>query len=250
MTNREPRIICLIPARKGSEGLVRKNLRIVGCNTLVSRTIKVAKKINWPVHIILSSDDETVQRRYSKKVDTFIKRKCELSRSNSLIADVIQDALASLTDVHDSDYFLLLEPSSPNMNIVDINIAIQTMIDNNYSSLVTVSPVDEKYHPYKVLKVKENSTLTAFMDNSPKIFNRQEIASNAYYKNGVAYLYKIGVVKNLEPTKFNLQNYLVTDHRVSNIDTDIDLWVARYLLFRGFLSHLNSLIRESFRFPS
>lgn len=249
MIHKEVRIICLIPARKGSEGLKGKNLRVVGFTTLVNRAIKIAKKINWPVHIILSSDDETVYRRYSKKVDTFIMRKSELSRSNSLITDVMLDALASITDIHDSDYFLLLEPSSPNRSTRDINIAIQTMMDKNYSSLVTVSPVDKKYHPYKVLRAKENSTLTAFLDNSPKIYNRQEISSNAYYKNGVAYLYKIDVIKNLDLTKNDLQNYLVTDHRVSNIDTDIDLWVARYLWVRGFASHFSSRIRKSFRSP-
>lgn len=249
MTHKEARIICLIPARKGSEGLKKKNLRIVGCNTLVNRAIKVAKNIDWPVHIILSSDDETVYRRYSKKVDTFIRRRSELSRSNSLIADVILDALASFSDINDSDFFLLLEPSSPNRSTRDINIAIQTMIDKDCSSLVTISPVDEKYHPYKVLQAKKNSILTTFMDNSPKILNRQEISLSAYYKNGVAYLYKIGVVKNLNSTEFGLQNYLVTDHRVSNIDTDIDLWIARYLWIKEFASHFNSKIRKLFRFP-
>lgn len=247
MVHREARIICLIPARKGSEGLKRKNLRVVGFNTLVNRAIKVARNVNWPVHIILSSDDETVLRRYSKKVDTFIKRRSELSGSSSLITDVILDALASLTDIYDSDYFLLLEPSSPNRNSKDINDAIQTMIDRNYSSLVTISPVDAKYHPYKILQAKQNSTLAPFIDDSPIIFNRQEISSIAYYKNGVAYLYKIGVLKNFKQGVSGLPNYLVTDHRVSNIDTDVDLWVARYLLLKEFTLRIICIIKNLFR---
>ena len=52
------KLICLIPARKGSLGLHKKNLRLVGRFTLVHRAIKVARKVKPPMRIILSSDDD------------------------------------------------------------------------------------------------------------------------------------------------------------------------------------------------
>jgi CMP-N-acetylneuraminic acid synthetase len=100
---KSPRIICIIPARQGSKGLRRKNLRLVGGFTLVNRAIRVARSIEEPVYIILSSDDELILTKYKKKVDRCIKRKTELSTDNSLITDVIKDALQDLTDFNDEE---------------------------------------------------------------------------------------------------------------------------------------------------
>ena len=152
MQYKTPRIICVIPARQGSKGLHRKNLRLVGGFTLVNRAIRAARSIKVPVHIILSSDDELILSKYEKKVDTCIKRKKELSADDSLITDVIKDALQNITGFHDDDIVMLLEPSSPNRITSDLNNSIRVMVDCNYNSVATVSLVDAKYHPFKLLK--------------------------------------------------------------------------------------------------
>ena len=121
-------IVCLIPARKGSLGLRRKNLRTVGCFTLVNRAIRVARKIKPPAYVVLSTDDQEIIRRYKKKVDLCIERKIELSTSESLISDVIRDALQKIRGFSDSDIFILLEPSSPNRTPNDVNEAIKMLI--------------------------------------------------------------------------------------------------------------------------
>jgi CMP-N-acetylneuraminic acid synthetase len=238
--NKEVRIVCLIPARKGSVGLRHKNLKIVGCFTLVNRAIRVAKKINRPIHLVLSTDDKKIIKRYGKKVDTCIERKPELSASDSLITDVISDTLQKLSGFSDNDILLLLEPSSPNRTSEDVNYAIQVMIDNTYDSLATVSEVDAKYHPYKLLKATQDLSLNPFMTGSPEIFNRQQIKDKAFFRNGLVYLYRISTARKLNKSLPDGTHLIVTERSVSNIDNKLDLQLARYFHIRGlFLRLLN-----------
>lgn len=238
--NRAIRVICLIPARKGSLGLIRKNLKLVGCFTLVNRAIRVARNIESPVHLVLSSDDESIIRRYKKKVDTCIERKAELSASDSLISDVILDALQKLNGFSNNDILLLLEPTSPNRTISDINNAIKLMIDNDYESLTTVSIIDSKYHPYKLLKPTKDLELTPFMTGTPHIFNRQQIKDEVYFRNGIAYLYKLSTARKLYHPLPDRTHFVITDRPVSNIDNNLDLWLARFI-------HIRSLVLKIFK---
>jgi CMP-N-acetylneuraminic acid synthetase len=230
--NKEVRIVCLIPARKGSLGLRRKNLRLVGSFTLVNRAIRVARKINRPVFLVLSTDDKKVIKRYRKKVDKCIERRPELSTSDSLISDVILDTLQNLDGFSDHDILLLLEPSSPNRTSKDVDHAIQVMIDNNYDLLTTVSEVDAKYHPYKLLKATRDLPLSPFMLGSPVIFNRQQIKDKAFFRNGLVYLYRISTAQKLNKSLPGGAHFIITERSVSNIDNKSDLLLARYFYMK------------------
>ncbi len=235
LTQNSVRIICIIPARKGSVGLYRKNLRHVGFFTLVARAIRVAKKISMPVYIILSTDDKEVIRRYGKKVDLCIDREAQLSTSDSKISDVIIDAIQKTKNFSDEDIVLLLEPSSPNREVTDLNEAVEIMIKNNFKSLITVSQLDSKYHPYKLLKHSEDFHLIPFIENSPSIHNRQEITQRLYVRNGVAYLYRLGTARTLEKSLPDESHFVLTKHSVSNIDDKLDLIIARYFNVKNIL---------------
>ncbi len=233
------RVICLIPARKGSKGVRRKNLRRVGLSTLVNRAIKIARQIYLPVHIILSSDDEVILKRYSKKVHTSIKRSPELSNDNALISQVVLDSLKNFPHFSDRDIFVLLEPSSPNRKSSDVNDALRLMIQHDYESLITASVVDAKYHPHKVLKLNHESLrLESFIPNSPKIANRQEIKEVALFRNGIAYLYRLSVVRALTDVMPDPSNFILTHRPVVNIDNECDLWLSRYIYFMDLMKLL------------
>ena len=236
--NKEVRVVCLIPARKGSVGLRRKNLRLVGCLTLVNRAIRVAKKINGPVCVVLSTDDKTIIRKYGRKVDVCIERKPELSTSDSLISDAISDTLQKLNGFTDNDILLLLEPSSPNRTSEDVNHAIQVMIKNDYDSLITVSEVDPKYHPFKLLKVTPNLHLSPFIVDSPTIFNRQQIKDQAFFRNGLVYLYKLSTARKLNKSIPDGTHFIITKRLTSNIDNELDLLLARYFHIKNLFSKL------------
>ncbi len=238
----------MIPARKGSVGLKRKNLKRVGCLTLVGRAIKVARQIQSPVFIILSTDDEKIIKRYSKKVDLSIFRKTELSSNHARITDVISDALKDLPNFGNDSLFILLEPTSPNRTVEDLDRAINKMADSNHNSLTFVSIVEAKFHPFKILKPNTKNELIPYSRSTPAISNRQEITEELYYRNGIAYIYRLESAKSLTSTVPKGTCYIVTERMVANIDTNFDLWVARYLYFKGLfykLAHFKQRLNSS-----
>jgi CMP-N,N'-diacetyllegionaminic acid synthase len=227
METSQVKIICLIPARKGSQGVYKKNLRYVGFSTLVLRAIKVAKKLEYPTIVVLSTNDNEIIKRYSKKVDLYIERSPALSSSTASISDVILDTIKRLPNLNDDDLLVLLEPSSPNRNSEEINLAIRQVLENNYESLFTVSKLDPKFHPYKLLKLSAFNQLSLYLSNAPLIKNRQEINETIYYKNGIVYILRIKtVLLNNGQIPISSQ-FQVTERHVSNIDNLLDLWLAR-----------------------
>ena len=242
MNQNSRKIICLIPARRGSQGLRHKNLRRVGLYTITHKAIKVARKIDRPVYIVLSTDDTRIIRRYSRKVDLVIHRDPQLSTSESPITLVILDALKRIEHLSGDDLLLLLEPSSPNRNISDVNKIIEKMINEDCGAIATISLIDSKFHPYKLLKTNDNHNLVPWDSDSPSIVNRQQIKSNVYYRNGIAYMYRIRIAQKLTSTLPINTKFIVTDRWVANIDNEIDLWMARYLNLK---MNINKLLYKS-----
>src|SRR5688500_15261371 len=56
------RVLAVIPARGGSKGVTKKNVRIVAGKPLIGWTIDEAKKSRYIDRLVLSSDDEEIIR--------------------------------------------------------------------------------------------------------------------------------------------------------------------------------------------
>ena len=79
--------IAIIPARKNSKGVKFKN------RLLFNKTIKFIKKIKWIKKIIVSSDDEHIQKLSKKNKTYLLKREKKLSYGNVSIKKVIVDVI-------------------------------------------------------------------------------------------------------------------------------------------------------------
>ena len=58
--------ICIIPARGGSKGIKRKNIRILGKKPLISYSIKTALESNLFQDVIISTEDTEIARNCRK----------------------------------------------------------------------------------------------------------------------------------------------------------------------------------------
>ena len=63
--------VCIIPARGGSKGIPRKNIRKIGGKPLIAYTIMKAKKSKIFSHIVVSTEDKEIAltaKRYGAEV--------------------------------------------------------------------------------------------------------------------------------------------------------------------------------------
>ena len=109
-------ILALIPARGGSKGIPRKNIRNFAGYPLIAWSIAAAKQASYVTRIILSTDDDeiaTVAREYG--AETPFLRPSELAQDQTTDLPVFEHALKWLEDKegYTPDIVIQLRPTSP-----------------------------------------------------------------------------------------------------------------------------------------
>ena len=88
------KILALIPARGGSKGVPRKNIRLLGKKPLIEYSIDAAKEADVFDEIIVSTEDEeiAIAAEVAGCKPPFI-RPIELAQDNSTSISVVQHAI-------------------------------------------------------------------------------------------------------------------------------------------------------------
>ena len=89
-----PEILALIPARGGSKGIPRKNIRNFAGYPLIAWSIAAAKQAKTVTRVIVSTDDEeiaAVAREYA--AETPFLRPSELAQDDTTDLPVFEQAL-------------------------------------------------------------------------------------------------------------------------------------------------------------
>ena len=144
-------ILTIIPARKNSQRLKKKNKLFLGNKTLVERTLNFAYKINFSKKIIFTSDDIFNLKIKQKKETIFIKRPSKYAKNNSKMVPVIFDALEkSKIKIKRNLSVLLLQPTSPYRSLSLINEGYKLFRKNKLKySVVCLSTKNKKSNKCK-----------------------------------------------------------------------------------------------------
>jgi len=129
-------VVSIIPARKGSKGIPRKNTKLLAGKPLIVYAIEASLQSKYVDLTILVSDDEEIEKISSEFNVKFIKEPTELAEDNISLETVMLYALGLLKK--DPDYVVLLEPTSPLRTGMDIDKAIQKIVEGNGGSLLSV----------------------------------------------------------------------------------------------------------------
>lgn len=95
----KPKVVCIIPARGGSKGILRKNLRLLRGKPLLAYSIEAAKQAKLIDRVIVSSDDDEIMqvaRHYG--AETPFKRPEEFSTDEASTESVLKHALDWLNE--------------------------------------------------------------------------------------------------------------------------------------------------------
>ena len=191
-------ILGLIPARGGSKGLPRKNIKLLLGKPLIAWTIEQALASKYLDRVIVSTDDKEIaeiSKKYGAEVP-FMRPK-ELARDDSTTSDVILHVLNWFESTGGKyDYLALLEPTSPLREEDDIDNGVIKLIDNENKadSLISVGEIALE-HPFISKRINNKEYVKPFYEvNHSRIKRRQEL-SKAYFPYGVLYFSKISTLK-------------------------------------------------------
>ena len=108
-------ILSIIPARGGSKGIPRKNLKKIFDKPLIAYTIEASLKSKYITRTILSSEDDEILSVAKEFGSETIKRPIELAQDVTKTIPVMIDVVTRLKEKegYKPDYVVLLQPTCP-----------------------------------------------------------------------------------------------------------------------------------------
>lgn len=182
-------MLAVIPARGGSKGIPRKNLRKVAGLSLIARAAQTAKALDWINTAIISTDDqEMAKEAHEYGLEVPFMRPQYLATDTALSIDVWKHAWLACEEYYDQqfDVSIKLEPTSPMRRPEDIERSVRMIIDRGYPAAATVSRTPAHFTPHKTLTVSDEGVIGFYLREGREFSNRQAIPQY-YHRNGICY---------------------------------------------------------------
>lgn len=223
------KVLTIIPARGGSKGIPRKNIKELNGKPLIYYTIDCARNVCNDEDICVSTDDAeiiSVVEKYGLKVP-FV-RPAELASDTAGTYEVLLHAL----DFYEKqgkhyDVVLLLQNTSPFRNAEHVRGAL-ALYEPNIDMVVSVK--ESATNPYYNCFVEdENRYLHKLLDNT--MFTRRQDAPTTYEYNGAVYVMNARRLKETHFGEFDkIVKYVMDEYHSLDLDTMFDWKIAEFII--------------------
>ena len=202
-------ILGVIPARGGSKGVPKKNIRQVCGKPLLAWTIEAALQSTLLDRCVVSTEDPEIARISRVYGAEVVERPQALAADTTPTLEVLQQVLDQIS----ADTVVLLQPTSPIRSSGLIDRCIRQFQDTQADSLATGFMC--KYQEYA-------------LDNH---LRRQDRAG-FFYDDGNIYVLLAAMVRAGEQFGEKLERVLLDREQNIEIDDFFDLWLAEKVLER------------------
>lgn len=218
------KVLGIIPARGGSKGVPRKNIRLLCGKPLIAYTIEAALKSKQLTRTILSTDDaEIAEVGKSLGVDVPFIRPRELAEDTTPTLPVVLHAVKALEGVGENyDAVCLLQPTNPLRRTEDIDNCIELLEESGADSVLSVLAVPDTYNPKWVYWKNGTGKLILSTGESEPVSRRQDLPP-AFHREGSVYVTRTEILKTKQSLYGEtVQGYEMSPQFSSNIDTQGD----------------------------
>lgn len=226
------KILAIIPARGGSKGVPRKNIRALAGKPLVAWTIEAALgAANIDRVMVSTEDDEIAAVSVEFGAEVPFPRPAELAADDTTTLAVLQDMLACLEagEQYRPDAVITLQPTSPLRTARHIDEAITLFeADPKADSLVSCIEAPHIFHPRSVMIKDQSGYLRPYLDD-PQPTRRQD-KKPVFARNGAAIYITRTECLNRFIFGGNLIAFPMDDVSSLDIDSERDLELAARLL--------------------
>jgi len=201
-------ILGITPARGGSKGIPRKNIRELCGKPLIAWTIEAAKKSKLLDRYVVSTEDQEiakVAKRYGAEV---IPRPTELATDEATTLSVLQDVLKKVN----ADTVVVLQATSPIRNDGLIDYCIKRFIDTGADSLAT-------------------GFISKCVEYGKQNLRRQDI-KGFFYDDGNVYVIRAEMIRKGDRFGKKIERVILDHEQSIDIDNEFDFWLAEQVLKR------------------
>jgi len=227
------KILGLIPARGGSKGVPRKNIKLLCGKPLIQYTIDAAKAANCLTEIMVSTEDQEIaQVAQQLGASVPFLRPSALAGDKSPTIDAVIHVLEEFQKL--GKYFdavCLLQATNPLRTAELIKKSIEKFTSTAADSLISVREIPHEFNPHWAFEEENETQFLKIATGEKNIIPRRQELPKAYYRDGSIYLTKSEIILNQKSlygeriTHLNVQQYPHV-----NIDTIDDWKLAQTML--------------------
>ncbi|MCG8459440.1 MAG: acylneuraminate cytidylyltransferase family protein [Holophagales bacterium] len=228
-TARGPRVLAVIPARGGSKGVARKNVRPLLGKPLIAYTIETALAARHLFHRVLVSTDDPeiagIARRLGAEVPFL--RPAELASDQAPTLPVLVHAVEWVEEADglELDWVCLLQPTAPFRTVAHLEQSLALALEGGCDSVISVQKV-EAHHPILMKRI-EGGRLLPYCLEEKEGTRRQDYDPPAYKRNGAIYLTRRDVlVERRSIWGEHICPLVMPEEHSVSIDTELDFEVA------------------------
>jgi len=218
-------ILIIIPARGGSKGIPRKNLRVLNGYPLIYHVIQTALKSKFVPDVYVSSDDEEILTMARKFGASTHKRKKSLADSHTTLDPVVINAYQDIIQKTHRNYQLVVtvQPTSPLLSVKTLDDAIQNILKKSQIDTL-ISATDDTHLTWK-------TSGNRFVPDYKKRVNRQELPP-VYRETGAFLMARPENFKEGSRLGKNIDLFLVPANEKIDVDHFEDWSVCEFYLKR------------------
>ncbi len=225
----KPEVIAVIPARGGSKGVLRKNVKLICGKPLIGYTIEAALSAQSITRTCVSTEDEQIARISGEFGAEVIPRPRELANDETPTEPVMEHVLSYMyaQEGYEPDIVVLLQPTSPLRRAKHIDAAMAEFLTKGYDSLLSVCP-----SKVFIWQAKEGTPHPINYDCRNR--QRRQDREAEYRENGAIYITRRKLFlqeHNRLGGKIGL--YIMPVEISPEIDTEFQLWLCEQIIKDG-----------------
>ncbi|MFN2216946.1 MAG: cytidylyltransferase domain-containing protein [Anaerolineales bacterium] len=246
-----PEILALIPARGGSKGIPRKNVRSFAGYPLISYSIMAALQSETVTRTILSTDDleiAEVARQWGAEVP--FMRPTELAQDGTTDLPVFQHALHWLAENENyhPDLVIQLRPTSPIRPLRCVDEAVKLLLDHPDADSVR-GVVPSGQNPFKMWKIKKDNGLMhplLELEDIPEPYNapRQELPLTYWQTGHIDVIHTEVILEKDSMSGTRILPYLIDSAYTVDIDNLFDWKRYEWQVMHGGLKMVDPANRR------
>jgi N-acylneuraminate cytidylyltransferase len=239
LSEKQIEVLAVIPARGGSKGIPRKNIRLFAGHPLIAYSIAAGLQSNLVTRVVVSTDDNeiaAIARQYG--ADTPFLRPAELAQDQTTDLPVIQHALTWLAEHEDyhPQVLVQLRPTSPIRPKTCVDQAIRLLLEQPQADSVR-GIVPSGQNPYKMWRLDASGFMTPLLQveglaepyNAPR-----QALPQTYWQTGHIDAIRVPVVFEKNTLSGDRIFPLMLDPRYTvDIDNLNDWRRAEWLVYQG-----------------
>jgi CMP-N,N'-diacetyllegionaminic acid synthase len=236
VSERAAQVLAVVPARGGSKGILRKNLRPLGGKPLVTWAIECALQAQLVTRVLCSTDDpEIADVARAAGADVPFLRPAELATDSAEDWPVFLHALDWL-DEHDDwrpDLVVNVRPTSPLRRASHVDAAIRLLLDSGADSVKSVNLA--RQHPHKMWLRTSGGLMEPFEKTPFRLSRGPDVPraqlEDVYWQNGLVDVTRRSVILDQKVMiGEHVAGLVVESVDAVDVDSPLDLQLAELLL--------------------